>query len=129
MAKLETKRAKVQEKIERLLTKYLDPDTGLTKAEFLRRRGELEASLAALDREIAWGPALEPLPGQEEWVEFEASARQALTEGTEDISARRSVLQAFGLKVWVDPTTGVVARLEGSYMPERLRSGLSALMG
>jgi len=127
-------KGKAEQKLEALTEAYLDPDIGIRKAEYTRRRREIEKGVAEWDREV------QDVQG---WLETEAITQERMeaieefaaqvTEGIEllDFEEKRKVLQMLevrgvvhhdGEESWIEleglfpPTeVGVSSNTSGNY--------------
>ena len=125
---LQTAIDKLKVKKERLQQVYLDPDIGLTKAEYLEQKEEIEAQIKAANTDfekISSDLRKIPTPADLESLEKFATKIIGALGGNINISPqdKRQIMQVLNLKVLISREGKM--KLEGWFAPER--DGLSSI--
>jgi site-specific DNA recombinase len=126
LEELRQKVTKLEQQRRNLNKVYIDPDIGLSKAEYIEQRTEIERGLkeareriADIERELAAPPSLAKLPEPET---FFAAIKESLS-GDADLTPKdkRKILELLHIKVLIGLDRSV--RIEGWAIPDSI--GLS----
>jgi len=112
---------KLKQKKNKLQTIYLDPDIGMTKAEFLEQKAALDDQMKAANmdaekiaKELQHIPSLDDLKSIEQLA---AKITRALGKDIDiSLEDKRRIMQMLNLKVLISKDGGI--RLEGWFTPE-----------